>query len=317
MPRPLIGIGHSFGAAIITHLAYLHPNLFSALVLLDPVISHRAVLLGGAGNPPLRAVQTTLGASSARRDLWPSRADAARALSRNRFYATWDPRALDKLVQYGFRACPTRLYPDHHRGGSGSGGEEEEEEGEVTLTTTKHMECFTYYRQMRQQPGAPPASDAGVYAEAFPDFAWYQAAPPQTALRLGELRPGVLWMTGADSMVCPPETNRERMETTGYGWGGSGGAKAGRVEEFVVAGTGHLLAMEKPAVVAERAAEYLGREVARWRREEEVYRKEWVEGVDDRDKAVMSKEFRDLISRTGPEAAKRRNGSVAGPHSKL
>lgn len=309
MPRPIIGMGHSFGGAIIVNLAYMHPRLFSALVLIDPVISRAAVLSG-----PFMPFKTTMGASSGRRDIWPSRADAERSVRRNKFYATWDPRAVDKLIEYGYRACPTAVYPDR-------------KDGEVTLTTTKHMECFTFYRPINLGPRDPVTGkrtfdrrqvpDAGVYADEFPNFPWYQAAPPQTATRLGELRPATIWITGETSTVCTPQTNKERMELTGYGWGGSGGAKAGMVKEFVVEGTGHLVAMEKPKVVAAQAALYISQEMDRWRKEEEVYRKEWVEGVDDKEKAIMSKELREMINSLGPEANRRRNGVMVGPPAKL
>lgn len=313
MPQPLVGMGHSFGGAIIVNLAYMHPRLFTALVIIDPVIGRRGILSNG----PVHALKVSLGASSTRRDRWPSRADAERAVRRNKFYAAWDPRAVDKMLQWGYRACPTALYPE----------DKEEEGGAVTLTTTKHMECFTYYRPLNLGARDPATGkraydprkvpDAGVFDAEFPDFGWYQAAPQQTAARLGELRPGVLWIVGKDSNVCSPETNAERMELTGYGWGGSGGAKAGRVKEFVVDGTGHLVAMEKPTVVAARAGVYLGEEMGRWRREEEEYRREWVEGVADREKAVMSKEFLEAVKSVGPEANRRRNGVMAGPASKL
>ncbi|KAI0543193.1 hypothetical protein GGR58DRAFT_451075 [Xylaria digitata] len=43
MPRPIIGIGHSFGGSILTCLSLIHARLFSTLILLDPVI-HRSLL---------------------------------------------------------------------------------------------------------------------------------------------------------------------------------------------------------------------------------------------------------------------------------
>lgn len=310
MPRPLIGLGHSFGGCIITNVALMHPRLFSGLVMIDPVMSRR-IRYG-----PLYGF-STMRASTSRRDLWPSRADAERSVRRNKFYATWDPRAVDCLIRYGYRDCPTLLYPDAEGAGAGA----------VTLTTTKHQECLTYYRPTHQGPRDPATgkrtmdrslvADATDDVENFPHFPFYQPANPVTASRLGELRPGVLWIAGETSNVCPPETQREKMELTGYGYGGSGGAKAGRVKEFVVQGTGHLVAMEKPGVVADRAAEFIKEEVDRWRREEEVYRKEWVESVDDREKAVMSKEFKDLVNSVGPEANRRKDGVMAGPSAKL
>lgn len=307
MPRPIIGVGHSFGATIMVHLALMHPRLFSSLVMIDPTMS-RKIRFG-----PLYGFNT-MRASASRRDLWPSRAEAERSVRKNKFYATWDPRAIHCLVKFGYRDCPTKLYPD-------------KKDGEVTLTTTKHQECFTYYRPTHLGPrdaatGARSVDrgqilDATDDVHEFPNFHFYQSANPMTSARIGELRPGVLWIAGETSEVCPPETQQEKMELTGYGWGGSGGAKAGRVKEFVVEGTGHLVPMQKPKVVAGRAAVFIRDEVDRWRREEAVYRREWVEGVGDREKQIMSKEFTDLIASVGPEANRRRDGKVAGPNAKL
>lgn len=307
MPRPLIGLGHSFGGNIITNVALMHPRLFSGLVMIDPVMSRRTRF------GPLYGF-ATMRASTSRRDLWPSRADAERAVRRNKFYAAWDPRAVDRMLRFGYRDCPTALYPDARA-------------GEVTLTTSKHQECFTYYRPTRLGPRDPATGrralarelipDATDDVDDFPNFPLYQPPTPATAARLGELRPAVVWIAGEDSQVCPPETLREWMETTGTARGGSGGAPAGRVKEFVVPGTGHLVAMEKPGAVAGRAAGFIREEVDRWRREEEAYRREWVEGVDDREKPVMSKEFMDLVASVGPEANIRRDGVVAGPKAKL
>ena len=299
MPRPIVGVGHSFGGSIIVALSLMHPRLFSALVMIDPVLTRKikAGPLYGFG---------TMRASAGRRDLWPSRAEAERGVRRNKFYAAWDPRAVDRLVEFGFRACPTALYPE--RGGG----------GEVTLTSTKHMECFTYYRPTHLGPRDPETGqrafdrslvpDATDDVDNYPNFPFYQPANPTTAMRLPELRPSVLWVAGEDSTVCPPETRKEKMELTGYGVGGSGGARAGRVKELVVEGTGHLVAMEKPGVVASNAAVFIRGEVARWRKEEEEYR-QWADSVEDRAKAVMDEEFTALIKSVGPEANQRRDGS--------
>lgn len=301
MPRPLIGLGHSFGGCIVVNVALMHPRLFSGLVMIDPVMSARIRYgpLYGFG---------TMRASSSRRDLWPSRTEAERGVRKNRFYATWDPRAVDAMVQYGFRDCPTAIHPDKRN-------------GEVTLTTTRHQEVLTYYRPRNLGPRDPVTgkrtfdrslvADASDDIENFPNFPFYQPGPPLTARRLPELRPSVLWLAGKDSNVCPPETIDEFMQTTGIGWGGSGGAAAGRVRKFVVEGTGHLVAMEKPGVVAGQAAAFIRGEVSRWRDEEDLYRKEWVEGTEDRAKSVVDEEFKALVDSVGPEANRRRDGSMA------
>lgn len=300
MPRPLIGLGHSFGGCIVVNVALMHPRLFSGLVMVDPVLSVKIRYgpLYGFG---------TMRASSSRRDLWPSRAEAARAVHKNKFYGSWDPRARDAMVRHGFRACPTALYPDKTG-------------GEVTLTTTRHQEVLTYYRPRALGPRDPATGkrtldrrlipDASDEVDEYPHFPFYQPGPPLTARRLPELRPGVLWLAGRDSTVCPPETMDEFMQATGVGWGGSGGAAVGRVRQVVVEGAGHLVAMEKPGVVASHAAAFIQGEVARWRDEEDVYRREWVEGTDDRAKSVVSPEFKALIDSVGPEANRKRDGSM-------
>lgn len=307
MPRPLIGVGHSFGGNIIINVALMHPRLFSGLVMIDPVVSHR-IRYG-----PLYGF-ATMRASASRRDLWPDRAAAEGAARRSPFYATWDPRAVERLARHGYRACPTRLYQDRSA-------------GEVTLATSKHMECVTYYRPTHQGPRDPRTGrrtfdrrlipDATDETDDFPNFPFYAPPSPMTAVRLGEIRPGVLWVAGETSTVCTPETQREKMELTGYGWGGSGGAKAGRVKEFVVTGVGHLVAMERPREIGERAATFIRDEVDRWRQEEELYRKEWVEGVDDREKIMMDKDFLEWMKSVGPEANRRKDGWMAGPNAKL
>ncbi|KUI52990.1 Peroxisomal membrane protein LPX1 [Cytospora mali] len=306
MPRPIVGIAHSFGGNIIVNLSLIHPRLFSALVMIDPVLTrnHKVGPLYGFA---------TMRASSTRRDLWPSREDAERSIRRNKFYSAWDPRAVDRLVKFGFRECPTRLYPD-------------KKSGEVTLTSTKHMECFTYYRPTHLGPRDPKTGkrtfdrslipDATDDVDNYPNFPFYQPPTPAAAGRLPELRPSVLWVAGETSDVCPPETRKEKMELTGYGAGGSGGAKAGRVKELVVEGTGHLVAMEKPGVVASNAAGFIRGEVDRWRKEEEAYR-QWADNVDDRMKSVMDDEFLALIKSVGPEANKRRDGSLNEVKPKL
>lgn len=306
MPRPLIGIGHSFGGNIIVNLSLLHPRLFTSLVMIDPVIT-RNIKVG-----PLYGFGT-MRASAGRRDLWPSRDEAEKGVRRNKFYSTWDPRAVDRLVEFGFRECPTVVYPDR-RG------------GEVTLTSTKHMECFTYYRPTHLGPKDPGTGkrtfdrslvpDATEDVDMYPNFPFYQPPSPVTAGRLPELRPGVLWLTGENSAVCPPETRKEKIELTGNGLGGSGGAKAGRVKEFVVEGAGHLVAMEKPGVVASNAAGFIRAEVELWRKEEEEYR-QWVDNVDDRMKTVMDEDFMALIKGVGPEANQRRDESVNEVKPKL
>lgn len=66
-----------------------------------------------------------------------------------------------------------------------------------------------------------------------------------------------------------------KMESTGTGLGGSGGAIEGRVKEVVLGGIGHLVAMEAVGACAEAAAMWFDQEIKRWREEEEDFQRKW------------------------------------------
>ena len=88
------------------HLSLMHPSLFEAIILVDPVIQRE--------NPSRKYALP----STYRRDIWPSRKEAAEKFQSSAFYRAWDPRVLDKWVEYGLRDLPTMLHPT-------SGGMEE------------------------------------------------------------------------------------------------------------------------------------------------------------------------------------------------
>jgi pimeloyl-ACP methyl ester carboxylesterase len=244
---PLAGIGHSFGGCALVNLAFMHPRLLSTLILLDPVIQDTETP-AAAGLPTLQ--------STFRRDIWPSRAEAEAAFRKQKFYQSWDPRVFDRWCQFGIRETPTALYPNEH--------------GSVTLSTTKHQECFTFLR-----PSWPGMSADGlkiIDREKVPDiaitgppkFPFYRPEPTATFRRLGELRPSVLYIFGGDSGMSSPPFRQLKMNVTGAGLGGSGGAKEGRVKEVVLKGIGHLVAMEASVQCADAAAPWLAQELEKF-----------------------------------------------------
>jgi len=280
MPRPLVGVGHSFGGNIIINLSYLHPRLLSHLVMLDPVLSRFRAEGPAYGFAPMQL-------SSHRRDLWPSRRDAEAAFRKNRMFSTWDPRVLDAWLRHGIRDTPTKLYP---------------EPGKATLATTKHMEVFTYYRPLAQAVGADGKRyvDMGKlpdidpdYREKYPDFPFYRPEGPMTTDRLPSLRPSVLWLYGGKSDVCGPGMREEKKRLTGVGVGGSGGVEAGMVTEVVIEEFGHLVPMEATTRCAEYAAESIVPAVRRWREEEAEFR-EWAKKSDEQ-KQVIDEELKGWI----------------------
>ncbi|KAL3420765.1 toxin biosynthesis [Phlyctema vagabunda] len=287
MPRPLVGLGHSFGSNILVNLAFMHPRLLSTLVLLDPVIQEHA----SSPHGPSPAQQSTF-----RRDLWPSRKEAEAAMRKQKFYQAWDPRVLESWLQYGIRETPTALYPN--------------EQGAVTLSTTKHQECFTFLRPSWE--GMSADGESITNRDLVPDlnlkgltkFPFYRPEPPATVHRLPELRPSTLYIFGAESPMSQPDTRKIKMETTGVGLGGSGGAEIGRVKEVLLRGVGHLVAMEASEHCAEAAAAWFGQELKRYDEEQQKY-VQWAK-QSLADKSTMSEEWK-----------KRVGGPLKPPRSKI
>ncbi|KAK5994987.1 Type I acyl-CoA thioesterase mpaH [Cladobotryum mycophilum] len=275
MPRPLLAIGHSFGANALTNAALIHPRLFSGMVLLDPVIARFRTLYS---NPAVNSVN--------RRDVWPSRQAALASFSKNPFYKLWDPRALHRWAEFGLRDDPNG----------------EEGQGQVKLTTTKHQEVFTFLR-----PLWPAFDESGTQLisrrhmpDMIPDEGFTVANHPvyrpegvSTLKRLPHLRPGVLYIFGGKS---------DKLETTGVGEGGSGGAKEGRVKSVTEPEAGHLVPLENPGFCAQAAAEWAKTEVDRWWEEEREF-EEWSKKPAV-EKVTVSEEFRKRIGAPPP-----RNGN--------
>lgn len=250
MPRPLVAVGHSFGGNMLINVALTHPRLFSTVVLLDPVISQFS------SNPgPLSEGPGTM--STYRRDVWPSRAEAAKSFKKSPFYLAWDERVLDKWIEYGLRNV--------------------EGKEEVTLSTTKHQEVFTFLRpswtgfdakkmEIFDNTAVPDLNPE--LHERFPVHPFYRPESPMTWHRLPNVRPSVLYIFGGKSNLSPPQLIQEKMERTGTGVGGNGGAKEGRVKGVTSKEHGHLIAQEAPSLCAREASVWIKAEMERWWAEE-------------------------------------------------
>lgn len=164
---------------------------------------------------------------------------------------------LNLWIQHGLRALPTPIYPS-----SGTTPDER-----VTLTTTKHQELFTFLRPAyRDGDNVTPVDRDTASNPAAAAYPFYRAEPLHAYRRLPELRPSVLYVFGETSDMSQPDARREKLERTGTGLGGSGGAPKGRVRE-VVLDCGHLVAMERVPQCADAIAGFLGPELEGWRRE--------------------------------------------------
>lgn len=247
------------------NLSYIHPRLICTLILFDPVI-HKF-----SSTPPKGGKDSPAYLSTYRRDLWPSREIATESFNASRFYKSWDPRVLDRWIQFGLRDLPTLIHPQNAELGH---------EPQVTLTTTKHQEVFTFLRPNYNDEGNIRASAA---RKTHPDlndktqdiYPFYRAEPSNTFLRLPELRPSVLYVFGELSDMSTSSLRQEKMELTGAGIGGSGGAHEGRVKEVVLKGVGHLVAMEAVAECADAIAPWIAGECQEMASQDEKLHREW------------------------------------------
>ena len=102
LSQPLIGMGHSFGAALTLKLAAENPGLFSALVLLDPIIMPPAYWHVWSRLRWLRVNPAAQGARK-RRDRWASRDAVLQRLRGRGIYQGWTDEALNGFVDHATR----------------------------------------------------------------------------------------------------------------------------------------------------------------------------------------------------------------------
>ena len=110
----------------------------------------------------------------------------------------------------------------------------------------------------------------------------------QVLANLPSVRPNVLWIFGGSSPINTPTLQDEKMTRTGVGVGGSGGAKAGRVEKEVVVKGGHMLPFEKVEECASLLAPWLERQIDDFELLEKFHQ-EHSSGRSERDMLAVSK----------------------------
>lgn len=276
------------------NLSYYHPRLLSSLVLIDPVIHDPGSSFPGDD----RASSSGTQKSTFRRDKWPSRAEAKASFLKSKFYQVWDPRVLDLLVRYSLRELPTALYPKDSDD-SGTADDSELHDGPVTLTTSKHQEVFTFLRPKfegvdargNKMPNRQTHPDLDLDLDAGHQYHFYRAEPPRTFQNLQYLRPSALYIFGGQSSLSQPDWRKAKMERTGTGVGGSGGAEEGKVKERVFEDVGHLLPMEIPMECADAAADFLPKDLEQWRKDEEAWKKAW-ESKSKLERTTVSEEWK-------------------------
>lgn len=265
--------------AQILHLATLHPRLMSGVILSEPVI------LSGLPRGPNPAVFASL-----RRDRWGSREEAERELRNAPYFRAWDRGALELYLEYGLREMDG---DDGNRGG-----------GEVSLTTPKAQEAWSYNRGMltpflsgQQQEERQMNPHLAGTKEA--ELAFFRPESLMAEEALTSVRPAVLYIYGDESPINSKASRQDKLARTGIGRGGNGGKTADMVNEVIVQGTGHMGPFEKTSEWAEAMAAWLGRETRRWKQQEERIAA-WDSGKSERNQdgdLVLSKKWMEWVKK--------------------
>ncbi|KAL2794666.1 Alpha/beta hydrolase family-domain-containing protein [Aspergillus keveii] len=263
---PIVGTAHSFSCAQFIHLSITHPSLFQSLILLEPTIQSEPPIHLGGRNPALWA--------STRRDRWTSREDAGKYIRGHPYWRSWDARCVEGYVRFGLRPVAME---------NGEGDGDGKGNGAVTLTTSNAQEAWTFLRFNGAVPSPSPSPSRGKTGidtststrdtnQAIDAKADFHASAPWPALAyelLPYIRPTVLYIFGSKSQMNVPARRAEKLQRTGIGHGGSGGAIAGSnvVRAEVLEGASHMLPLERVAETAGVVAGWVGEQVEVFRAE--------------------------------------------------
>lgn len=101
--EPVIGVGHSLGAVCTFMAAYKYPELFKAVVLMDPPTINGPLVFLFYFMKLIGQIDriTPAGVSKHRREFWPSREEARANMGSKKFFQAFDPECFDDYIQYG------------------------------------------------------------------------------------------------------------------------------------------------------------------------------------------------------------------------
>jgi pimeloyl-ACP methyl ester carboxylesterase len=138
---PVTLAGHSMGATTSLLVAGKRPDLTRGVCMLDPVIRPQLMDAPGGGEKRSAMASSAIARGARRRrDRFPSKAEAVRALTGRGFFTTFPPEVLEDYVEDGFAETP---------------------DGEVRLTCTPAYESATFMAQAHDswsalERAAPP-----------------------------------------------------------------------------------------------------------------------------------------------------------------
>jgi hypothetical protein len=268
----------------------MHPRLFTSLALIEAGIDPeygKGIIFQWA-KQRLRRV-----------DSWSDRRDAEEALVKGPTFENWDPRVTSRLMEHGV-----------YLGRDGASTQ-------WRLSTPKHQEVALVMRLNSVNGGRVPdrMNDVTLHMREYvPDIdphAWNPSPiyRPETKGMwdlLPCLRPWVLYVNGDSSPFFGGAKAREaRARLTGTGVGGSGGMKLGTVQQVIIEGGRHTMTFDgNIRTIACHVAEWMSKEMTRWRTGENQRRAEW-QAKSLQEKQRLPKELEAALEK------------VASPKSKL
>ena len=185
----IIGAGHSLGAVATMKAAYQHPELFSKIVLIEPVFFEPQLLKLLAANPAVLEDSPMAQGARKRRAAWPDRQTAFAHYRAKSVFKRWPDEALWHYVNEGFVQTA---------------------DGDLTLAFSREWEAKIYsslplhvWEELPQVP-QPTLAIRGAESDTLTQEAW----------RLWqELQPGVTFIEIPDAgHMVPMERTAEVVD---------------------------------------------------------------------------------------------------------
>ncbi|MEZ4646533.1 MAG: alpha/beta hydrolase [Chloroflexota bacterium] len=106
----VIGVGHSLGGVATLFAALRRPDLFRALVLIEPVFLPPHILQLAAANPQVTALLPLVQSARRRRNRWQSRQEAFDRFRDKQVFARWTDEVLWDYVNHAVCANGSEEY---------------------------------------------------------------------------------------------------------------------------------------------------------------------------------------------------------------
>lgn len=109
--KPVVGLGHSLGAVVTLYAYYRRPELFSALIMMDPpffgfplrliMLASRFAGVSGRLIPPAKKARR-------RRTTWQSRQEAHDSLREKPLFRSFHPESFNDYINFGLKETPNK-----------------------------------------------------------------------------------------------------------------------------------------------------------------------------------------------------------------